>query len=77
MLRPGGRLGISDLVGDDHADPATVAEAAASVGAVTGVLTQSGCREGLENAGFTDVTVTPSVRVADGVDSVIVQALRP
>ena len=41
VLRPGGRVGVSDLVGDDRADPAVVAEAAASVGAITGVLTRT------------------------------------
>ncbi|WP_433787586.1 methyltransferase domain-containing protein [Actinomycetospora sp. CA-101289] len=33
VLRPGGRIGVSDLVADDQADAATVSEAAASVGA--------------------------------------------
>lgn len=31
------RCGVSDLVDDDNADPSTLSEAAASVGATTGV----------------------------------------
>jgi SAM-dependent methyltransferase len=77
VLRPGGRVGVSDLVGDDQVDPATLAEAAASVGAIAGVVTQSAYRRGLEHAGLSGVTITPTSRVAVGVDSAIVQAHRP
>lgn len=36
VLRPGGRLGVSDLVADDESDPSAVAESAAFVGAMLG-----------------------------------------
>ena len=77
VLRPGGRLGVSDLVADDDADPVAVAEAAASVGAIIGVLTCSEYRTGLERAGLTDVTITTTQQVAPAVSSAIVQASRP
>ena len=77
VLRPGGRVGVSDLVGDDEADPAALAEAAASAGAITGVLTRADYRSGLVAAGLTAVTIIPTVRVATHVHSAIVRASRP
>ena len=74
VLRPGGRIGVSDLVADDQADAVTVSEAAASVGAITGVLRESGYRAGLEEAGLTDVTVDDLVEVAAGIFSAIIRA---
>jgi arsenite methyltransferase len=77
VLRPGGRLGVSDLVADDQADAATVAEAAASVGAITGVLRESAYCAELEEAGLVAVAVTATGEVAAGVFSAIIQASRP
>ena len=77
VLRPGGRVGMSDLVADDHADAATVAEAAASVGAMTGVLRQSAYRAELEEAGLVAVAITATGEVAAGVSSAIIRASRP
>ena len=76
VLRPGGRVGVSDLVADDQADAATVSEAAASVGAITGVLRRSAYRAELEEAGLTEVAVTTTHEVAAGVFSAIIQASR-
>jgi ubiquinone/menaquinone biosynthesis C-methylase UbiE len=77
VLRPGGRVGVSDLVADDQADAATVSESAASVGAITGVLRQSAYYAELEEAGLTDVAVTATHDVATGVFSAITPASRP
>ncbi|GAA4806486.1 hypothetical protein GCM10023200_50130 [Actinomycetospora chlora] len=76
VLRPGGRLGVADLVADDDADPASVADAAASVGAITGVLTATAYRRHLEDAGLGGVTITGDHEMAPGVLSAIVQASR-
>jgi ubiquinone/menaquinone biosynthesis C-methylase UbiE len=85
VLRPGGRVGVSDLIADDkaddqaddQADAATVAEAAASVGAITGVLRQSAYRAELEEAGLVAVAITATGEVAAGVSSAIIRASRP
>ena len=76
VLRPGGRLGVSDLVADDEADPSAVVDAAASVGAISGVLSPAEYRTQLEHAGLTDVTFTATHEAAPGVSSSIIQASR-
>jgi arsenite methyltransferase len=76
VLRPGGRLGVSDLVGQDDADPEQQAKAAATVGAISGVLTASSYRSQMQDAGLTGVTITVTHEVAPTVTSAIVQATR-
>ncbi|SES36961.1 methyltransferase domain-containing protein [Lentzea albida] len=51
VLRPGGRLGISDVVADDHFTPAERAERGSYVSCVAGALTFAEYRDGLEAAG--------------------------
>ncbi len=77
VLRPGGRVGLSDLVTEDDADPDVAAAGAASVGAIAGTLTFAGYRAGLAAAGLAEVTITPTHRVAPATHSVIIQAVRP
>ncbi|GAA4764282.1 methyltransferase domain-containing protein [Actinomycetospora chibensis] len=77
VLRPGGRVGVSDLVGDDDADPRDQARAAATVGAITGVVPVGDYRAQLERAGLTDITVTATHEAAPTVWSAIIQASRP
>ncbi|GAA4862178.1 methyltransferase domain-containing protein [Actinomycetospora straminea] len=76
VLRPGGRLGVSDLVADDEADRATVADGAASVGAITGVLRRAEYRAQLREAGLSEVAITLTQEVAGGVFSAVIQASR-
>jgi SAM-dependent methyltransferase len=77
VLRPGGRVGITDVVADDSLTPAQRAERGDWVGCVAGALSRSEYRDGLEAAGFTGVEVTFTHRVADGIHSAIVRATRP
>ncbi|HEY9438453.1 MAG TPA: arsenite S-adenosylmethyltransferase, partial [Streptomyces sp.] len=74
---PGGRIGISDVVADDALEPAQRAERGDYVGCIAGALSFSEYRQGLEAAGFTDVTITPTHAVADGMHSAIVRATKP
>ncbi|MFL6114596.1 MAG: methyltransferase domain-containing protein [Catenulispora sp.] len=76
VLRPGGRLGVADLVGHDDADPERQAQAAATVGAISGVLTATDYRTQLERAGLTDVTVITTHDAGPTVSSAIIQASR-
>ncbi len=76
VLRPGGRIGISDIVAEDHLDPAQRAERGGYVACIAGALSIGEYREGLVAAGFTDVTITPTQQVADGIHSAIIRAYK-
>jgi arsenite methyltransferase len=77
LLRPGGRFGVSDVVAEDHLDAAQRAERGSYVGCIAGALSIGEYRDGLAAAGFTDITVTPTHQVADGMHSAIVRARKP
>jgi arsenite methyltransferase len=74
VLRPGGRVGVSDVVAEDHLAPAERAARGEHVGCVAGALSRSEYMEGLEAAGFEDVTVEFTHEVADGMHGAIVKA---
>ena len=76
LLRPGGRVGVSDIVSDDDLAPEQRAERGSYVGCIAGALSFAEYRAGLEAAGFRDVAITPTRAVADGMWSAIVQAVR-
>ncbi|NKE57628.1 arsenite methyltransferase [Lentzea sp. PSKA42] len=77
VLRPGGRIGISDVVADDHLTPAERGERGSYVSCIAGALTFTEYREGLQAAGFTDIEITPTFEAADGMHSAIVRATKP
>jgi SAM-dependent methyltransferase len=74
VLKPGGRIGISDIVADDSLTPERRAELGSYVGCIAGALSFSEFRTGLEEVGLTDITLTVSHQVAEGMSSVIVKA---
>lgn len=74
VLRPGGRIGISDVVADDALSPDERAERGSWVGCIAGALSYSEYRDQLEEAGFTEISLTTSHQAADGMDSVIIKA---
>ncbi|MGA4837593.1 arsenite methyltransferase [Streptomyces sp. G45] len=77
VLAPGGRIGVSDVVADDHLTPAQRAERGDYVGCIAGALSFAEYRAGLAAAGFTDIDLTPTHAVADGMHSAIVRATKP
>jgi arsenite methyltransferase len=77
VLRPGGRIGISDVVAEDHLMPADRAARGSHVGCIAGALSVSEYREGLETAGLTKVEVELTHAVADGMHGAIVRAYKP
>ncbi|MFD5144793.1 arsenite methyltransferase [Streptomyces sp. NPDC058401] len=77
VLVPGGRIGISDVVADDTLTPDQRAERGDYVGCIAGALSFTEYRAGLEAAGFTDIEITPTHGVADGMHSAIVRATKP
>jgi SAM-dependent methyltransferase len=74
VLRPGGRIGISDVVAEDRLSPADRAERGSYVGCIAGALSRGEYVAGLEAAGFEDVSVSFTHRVADGMHGAIVKA---
>jgi SAM-dependent methyltransferase len=77
VLRPGGRIGITDIVAEDRLTPAERAERGSYVGCIAGALSISEFEAGLRAAGLEDVSVTPTHAVADGMHSAIVRARKP
>ncbi|WP_051833725.1 arsenite methyltransferase [Streptomyces sp. NRRL S-646] len=77
VLRPGGRIGVSDVVADDELTPEARAERGDYVGCIAGALSFTEYRQGLEAAGFIEVEITPTHPVADGMHSAIVRAVKP
>jgi arsenite methyltransferase len=77
VLRPGGRIGITDVVADDHLSPEARAERGAWVGCIAGALSRSEYEAGLAAAGFEQVSVTFTHPVGDGLHSAIIKATRP
>ena len=77
VLRPGGRIGVSDVVADDSLSPAQRAERGDWVGCVAGALSRAEYVSGLVAAGFTAVEVTYTHPVADGMHSAVVRAVKP
>jgi SAM-dependent methyltransferase len=74
VLRPGGRVGVSDVVAEDRLSPAERAERGSYVGCIAGALSQGEYVAGLEAAGFEDVSVELTHEVADGMHGAIVRA---
>ena len=77
VLRPAGRLGVSDVIAGDGLDPAERAEAEQTLGCTSGTLTAGEYRELLLAAGFTDIQVSPAGEAGPGLRPAIVQARRP
>lgn len=77
VLRPGGRLGVSDVIASEGLDPARRAEAERTVGCASGTLTEAEYRSLLTAAGFTGVTITVTSDAGGGLNSAIVKATRP
>ncbi len=77
VLRPGGRIGISDIVAEDSLTPEQRAERGSYVGCIAGALSFGEFEAGLRDVGLTDVSVTPTHSVADGMHSAIIRATKP
>jgi SAM-dependent methyltransferase len=77
VLAPGGRLGVADIVADDALSAKDRAERGSWAGCIAGALSFAEYRELLTAAGFVDVSVDSTHRVADGMHSAIVRASKP
>jgi arsenite methyltransferase len=77
VLVPGGRIGITDVVAEDHLTPADRAAAGSYVGCIAGALSRTEYLDGLAEVGFTGASVTFTNEAAPGMHSAIIRAVKP
>ncbi len=77
VLRPGGRLAISDVIADPDMDEATKADMAAWTGCLAGALTEPEFQVALHDAGFEAIEIRPTHRVHEHAASAIIRARKP
>ena len=75
VLRPGGRVGVTDVVADDALRPEERKERGSWVGCIAGAPSFTEYRQGLESAGLVDVEITPTHQMADTVNSIAVMGV--
>lgn len=77
VLRPGGRIGISDIVADDDLSERDRAERGSYLACIASALSKREYHQHLSAAGFTDITMTVTHGVTDGMQSTIIRATKP
>jgi arsenite methyltransferase len=77
VLRPGGRLAVSDVIADPGMDAATRADMRQWTGCVAGALTEGEFRSALTAAGLAEIEIRPTHRVHTHAASAIVRAVKP
>ena len=77
ILRPRGRIGISDIVAEDGTTRVQRAHTEQRVGCVAGALTIGEYRSLLLAAGFVGTSITATICHGDGIHSAIIQATKP
>jgi arsenite methyltransferase len=76
VLRPGGRIGISDVVANDALSADQRAERGSYVGCIAGALSFGEFEDGLRAAGFTDVSITSMDEPVAGIHSAVIKATK-
>src|SRR5499427_6600720 len=64
VLKPGGRFGVSDVVAGNDLTPEQRAERGDWVGCIAGALSFAEYEQGLADAGFVDIEITPTHEAA-------------
>ena len=77
VLTPGGRIGISDVVAEDHLSPTDRAERGSYVGCIAGALSRAEYLDGLAAAGFVDAAVEFTHEAVPGMHGAIIRATKP
>jgi arsenite methyltransferase len=77
VLRPGGRIGIADVVADNDLTPEDRAERGTYVGCIAGALSFREYEDGLHAAGFTDISITSTHESVPGMHAGVVKATKP
>jgi ubiquinone/menaquinone biosynthesis C-methylase UbiE len=76
VLKPGGRVGVSDVVAEDRLSAEERAKRGSYVDCIAGALSKGEYIAGLEAAGFDEVSVEFTHQVADGMHGAIVKAVK-
>ncbi len=74
VLRPGGRLAVSDVIADPGVDDEARADMAGWTGCISGPLAKAGYRLALSDAGFEDVEILETHRVHLHAAAAIIRA---
>jgi len=77
VLKPGGRIGISDVVAEDHLTPQVRAERGTYVGCIAGALSRTEYLDGLAAVGFAGADVAFTHEAVPGMHGAIVRATKP
>jgi arsenite methyltransferase len=77
VLRPGGRIGITDVVAEDRLTTEERLGRGDFAGCIVGAMSLGEYTAGLEAAGFEDVSVTFTHEITDGIHGAIVKARKP
>ena len=77
VLRPSGRVGVSDVVAADELSPDERAERGSYVGCIAGALSFVEYRALLASAGFEEIEVEPTHEMTDRMYGAIVRARKP
>jgi arsenite methyltransferase len=77
VLKPGGRLAVSDVIADPDMDAATRADMEQWTGCVAGALTRGQYETALADAGLVDLEIRETHRVHQHAASAIVRARKP
>jgi arsenite methyltransferase len=77
VLRPGGRLAISDVIADEGMADATRADMRKWTGCIAGALTQREFEQALANAGLVEIEIRETHRVHEQAAAAIVRARKP
>ena len=76
VLKPGGRVGVSDVVAEDRLSAADRAERGNYVGCIAGALSKGEYEAGLDAAGLDQISVEFTHEVADGMHGAIIKAVK-
>jgi arsenite methyltransferase len=77
VLKPGGRLAVSDVIADPGMDDATKADMSAWTGCIAGALTEAEFRAALTEAGLDGIEINETHRVHEYASAAIIRARKP
>lgn len=77
VLKPGGRLGISDVVAESHLSEKDRVERGSYTGCIAGALSNQEYLDALHRAGFVDPSVQYTHEVAPEMHGAIIKAFKP
>ncbi len=77
VLRPGGRLAISDVIADERMTEETRADMVQWTGCIAGALTRAEFEQALTAAGLVNIEIRETHRVHEQAGSAIIRARKP